>query len=69
MALRWGVACAGQICHDFLTAMATLPAGEHQVVAVAARDAQRAKDFAAMHKIPVAYASYKELAANKDVGE
>ncbi|XP_034254346.1 trans-1,2-dihydrobenzene-1,2-diol dehydrogenase-like [Thrips palmi] len=67
MALRWGVACAGQICHDFLTAMGTLPAGDHQVVAVAARDMQRAKDFAALHKIPVAYASYEELAANKDV--
>jgi len=67
MALRWGIACAGQICHDFVTAMATLPPGEHQVVAVAARDKQRAKDFAKLHKIPVAYGSYEELATNKDV--
>lgn len=67
MALRWGIACAGQICHDFATAVATLPPGEHELVAVAARDLQRAEAFARLHHIPLAYASYESLAANKDI--
>lgn len=67
MALRWGIACTGQVCHDFLTALATLPPGEHEVVAVAGRDPQRTKDFAKLHKIPEAYGSYEQLATNRDI--
>lgn len=40
-----------------------------QVVAVAARDLSRAKEFALKHDIPKAYGSYEELAKDPNVGE
>jgi predicted dehydrogenase len=40
---------------------------EVDVVAVASRDALRAKDFAAKHHIPKAYGGYAELLADPDV--
>ncbi|GLH11941.1 Trans-1,2-dihydrobenzene-1,2-diol dehydrogenase [Gryllus bimaculatus] len=67
MATRWGIASAGKISHDFVTALATLPADEHTVVAVAARQIERAKEFADLHKIPKAYGSYEELAADEEI--
>ncbi|XP_023088474.1 trans-1,2-dihydrobenzene-1,2-diol dehydrogenase [Piliocolobus tephrosceles] len=42
-------------------------APEHQVVAVAARDLSRAKEFAQKHDIPKAYGSYEELAKDPNV--
>lgn len=68
MATRWGLASAGKISHDFATALATLPDGEHTVVAVAARDLSRAKDFAKLHRIEKAYGNYQDLANDSDVG-
>ncbi|KAL7870877.1 hypothetical protein SRHO_G00083740 [Serrasalmus rhombeus] len=41
MATRWGICGAGKISHDFSVAMKTLPAGEHQITAVAARSLLR----------------------------
>src|ERR1044072_2808318 len=38
-----------------------------EVVAVAARDLSRARDFAAEHSIPMAFGSYAELIARDDV--
>lgn len=69
MATRWGIVGAGKISHDFVTAVNSLPKSEHQLVAVSARDAQRAKDFAKLHNIPSAYGSYTELANDKNVGK
>jgi dihydrodiol dehydrogenase / D-xylose 1-dehydrogenase (NADP) len=69
MATRWGIASAGKISHDFVTALSTLPLEEHRVVAVAAQQLDRAKTFAAEHNIPNAYGSYEELAKDADVGE
>jgi dihydrodiol dehydrogenase / D-xylose 1-dehydrogenase (NADP) len=69
MATRWGIASAGKICHDFVTALSTLSPDDHQVVAVAAQQLFRAKTFAAEHNIPNAYGSYEELAKNPDVGK
>nr|KAF6409590.1 dihydrodiol dehydrogenase [Rousettus aegyptiacus] len=68
MALRWGIVSAGLICSDFTTMLRTLPRSEHQVVAVAARDLSRAKEFARKHDIPKAYGSYEELAKDPNVG-
>lgn len=68
MATRWGIASAGKISHDFTTALATLSDKEHQVVAIAARDLVRAKNFAKLHKIRKSYGSYEELAKDPDVG-
>ncbi|XP_067408340.1 trans-1,2-dihydrobenzene-1,2-diol dehydrogenase-like [Emydura macquarii macquarii] len=67
MATRWGICSAGRISHDFLVALKTLPAEEHQVVAIAARDLARAQEYAQKHGIPRAYGSYEELARDPHV--
>lgn len=67
MATRWGICSAGRISHDFLVALRTLPATEHQAVAIAARDLTRAQEYAEKHGIPRAYGSYEELAQDPDV--
>lgn len=66
--LRWGIASAGKISHDFVTALRSLPATEHDVVAVAARQLPRARDFAKLHEIKNAYDDYAQLALDKDIG-
>lgn len=65
--LRWGIVSAGKISHDFVTALSTLPANEHQMIAVAARQLSRAQDFAKLHKIKKAYDDYEKLALDKDI--
>ncbi|XP_067001941.1 trans-1,2-dihydrobenzene-1,2-diol dehydrogenase [Anabrus simplex] len=67
MATRWGIASAGKISHDFVTALSTLPSEEHVVVAVAARQLERAQEFAKLHKISKAYGSYEELAKDNNI--
>jgi dihydrodiol dehydrogenase / D-xylose 1-dehydrogenase (NADP) len=63
---RWGVAGAGNISHDFVTALSNAT-DRHTVVAVAARSIDRAKEFASMHDIPTHYGEYKSLAADANV--
>lgn len=67
MALKWGIAAAGKISHDFVTALGTLSDGDHEVVAVAARDQKRAAQFAQLHAIAAAYGSYEALANDANV--
>nr|CAD7457119.1 unnamed protein product [Timema tahoe] len=67
MATRWGIASAGKISHDFVAALSILPLTEHVVVAVAARQLNRAQDFATLHNIKAAYGSYEELAKDPNV--
>lgn len=67
MATRWGIASVGLISTDFVLALGTLPASEHQVVAAAARDLSRAQAFAAEHGISRSYGSYEELAKDPEV--
>ncbi|XP_048473606.1 trans-1,2-dihydrobenzene-1,2-diol dehydrogenase [Rhincodon typus] len=67
MATRWGICGSGRISHDFMVALKTLPASEHQAVAVASRDSSRSREFAERHQIPKSYGSYRELAADPDV--
>lgn len=67
MALRWGIVSAGLISSDFVSALDTLPSDEHSVVAIAARDIDRAGDFAKKFNIPKAYGTYLELARCPDV--
>ncbi|XP_067624806.1 trans-1,2-dihydrobenzene-1,2-diol dehydrogenase-like isoform X2 [Eurosta solidaginis] len=62
MALRWGIVSAGNISHDFAVALSTLPTTDHKLAAVAARQKERAEEFAKLHEIPNAFGSYKELA-------
>ncbi|KYQ47851.1 Trans-1,2-dihydrobenzene-1,2-diol dehydrogenase [Trachymyrmex zeteki] len=65
--LRWGIASAGKISHDFVTALRSLPADEHDVIAVAARQLSRAKDFAKLHEIKTVYDDYEKLGLNKNI--
>lgn len=67
MALRWGIAAAGKISNDFVSALTTLDDKHHTVVAVAARDLNRATEFANRFEISSAYGSYKELAGDENV--
>ncbi|MEQ2257155.1 hypothetical protein ILYODFUR_031687 [Ilyodon furcidens] len=67
MATRWGICSAGKISHDFTVALKTLPAEDHQVVAVAARKLEDAQEFARKHSISRAYGSYEELARDPEV--
>ena len=69
MATRWGICGAGKICHDFTSAVGTLPKSEHKIVAVASRDLSRSNDFAKLHGITNAYDQYQDLANDKDVGK
>jgi dihydrodiol dehydrogenase / D-xylose 1-dehydrogenase (NADP) len=66
--LRWGIASAGKISNDFCSALTTLPADDHKVVAVAARSEGSAKDFAELFGIPSFYGGYEKLAADPNVG-
>ncbi|KAJ7985969.1 hypothetical protein DPEC_G00345970 [Dallia pectoralis] len=67
MATRWGICSTGRISHDFTIALKTLPPGDHQIVAVAARKLQDAQEFAKKHSIPKAYGSYEELAGDPEI--
>jgi predicted dehydrogenase len=64
--LRLGILGAARIAPSSVIRPAA-QSTEVDVVAVAARDAQRAKDFAAKHHIAKAYAGYAELLADPDV--
>lgn len=65
--LRWGIASAGKISHDFTTAVGTLPTSEHQVVAVATRKRPDAEKFATLHGIATAHGGYEALAKDPHV--
>ncbi|GAU99711.1 hypothetical protein RvY_10670 [Ramazzottius varieornatus] len=65
--LKWGIVAAGKISNDWAAALASLPKEEHQMVAIAARDAGRAADFAKTFNIPKSYGSYAELAKDPNV--
>ena len=47
--------------------MDNLPVPQHRKVAVAARDAEKAKEFSQAHKFEKSYGSYKQLAEDEDV--
>lgn len=69
MALKWGIVTTGLIAHDFVNALSSLPANEHEVVAVAARNKSKAEEFAATHGIPRAYEGYESIAKDPEVGK
>ena len=63
--LRWGFMGAGKIAGTFAAALAQLPG--HELVAVGARDADRAHRFAAEHGAARGYATYEQVAADDQV--
>ncbi|MFZ4395917.1 MAG: Gfo/Idh/MocA family protein [Kiritimatiellia bacterium] len=62
---RWGILAPGTIAHKFAAGIQALPDAE--LVAVGSRALERAQDFAAKYRIPRAYGSYQELAADAQV--
>jgi predicted dehydrogenase len=62
--IRWGILGAGHIAQSFVRDFPLLQNAE--LVAIAARDKDKAKVFAAAHNIPVAY-SYDELYMSNEV--
>ncbi|CAH1978968.1 unnamed protein product [Acanthoscelides obtectus] len=67
MALRWGVAGAGRISHDFVTAVQSAYPKDHKFTAVAARSQESASKFAEEHDIPKGYEGYAKLASDPEV--
>ena len=65
--LRWGIIGAGNVAHDFATALRTLPNSEHKLTAIASRSLQRAQEFAALHNASKAYGSYKSMLEEGEV--
>lgn len=68
MATRWGCVGAGFISSDFFTAIKdNLSASDHEFVAIAARDLDRAQKYADNLGFKKAYGSYDELINDPDV--
>ncbi|XP_040169262.1 trans-1,2-dihydrobenzene-1,2-diol dehydrogenase-like [Anopheles arabiensis] len=65
--LRWAIVSAGTISHDFACAVSTLPAADHQLVAVGARGLENARKFAELHGIPRFYEGYEAIAKDPEV--
>jgi predicted dehydrogenase len=63
--VRWGILGAGAVAATVGTAIAA--ASDSEVVAVGARDAGRAAEFAHTHGIARSYGSYAELVADPDL--
>ena len=63
--IRWGIVSAGRIANTFAKDAALVP--NATVVAVAARDSESAKSFAATHKIPRSYGGYDDLFADAEI--
>mmetsp|Transcript_17931 Transcript_17931/g.37373 ORF Transcript_17931/g.37373 Transcript_17931/m.37373 type:complete len:389 (+) Transcript_17931:39-1205(+) len=63
--LRWGILSAGRISSDYVKAMHLVP--EAEPIAVAARSASKAQEFADSHNIPKTFGNYHDLIRNPDV--
>ncbi len=63
--IKWGIISTGHISNKFAKALSILPQAE--LIAVASRNLDKAKAFAKEHNIAKAYASYKELAEDKNI--
>jgi predicted dehydrogenase len=63
--VRWGVLSTALINDKVLAGARLSP--DVEVLAVASRDADRAREYAATHGIPRAYGSYESLLADPDV--
>lgn len=66
MALKWGFAGGSRIAHDYMNALGTLPAGQHEVVAIAEpilMEQALCKQF----NVPKCYSTFLELAQDPNV--
>ena len=67
MQLRWGICSAAKISNDFCVGLSTLPAADHKIVAIAARNKDSAQKFAKIHNIETVYGGYDNLANDKNI--
>ncbi|EDW28858.1 GL19399 [Drosophila persimilis] len=65
--LKWGIAAAGRITQDFVTALNTIEKSQHVVVAIADVDGPRAQEFAQRNQIPRHYDGFDALALDREV--
>ncbi|TDG47806.1 hypothetical protein AWZ03_005760 [Drosophila navojoa] len=65
--LNWGIAAAGRITQDFVTALSTIPNSRHAVLAVADVEGSRAQEFAQRNQIPRHYDGFEALSLDKEV--
>ena len=65
---RWGIVCAGKLSSDFTNALSVLDKTEHSVTAIGARNAGRAKDFAAKFGIENTFGDYDSMAKSDCFG-
>ena len=63
--LRWGLIGCGRVSHDFAQALKHVKTAS--IVACAAREIDRAKEFAAKHGVKQAYGDYDAMLKNPDV--
>lgn len=68
MAISWGILDISLISHDFVTALETLPRGQHKIMAVAGTDKTKLNEFAELHKIDTIYDNFEGLATDNDTG-
>ncbi len=63
--IRWGILSTARIAHQFAEDFAWV--NNDQLMAVASRSQQAAREFAAHHGIPTAHAGYARLYADPDI--
>ena len=63
--LRWGILGAGNISSQWVRSLQACPGAE--VAAVAARDPERAEQFADRHSIPEAFGNYSDMVHSPNV--
>lgn len=63
--LRWGILSTARINRALLPPLAA--SARNELVAVASRDADRARAYAELHGIPRSYGSYEELLASPEI--
>jgi predicted dehydrogenase len=63
--IKWGIISTGHISQKFAEALAILPQAE--LVAVASRTEEKAKEFSKKYNVSKAYPTYQELADDPDI--
>ena len=63
--LNWGIIGSGNISSQWVKSLQPVPGSN--IVAIAAREQEKAQQFADRHDIPNAYGSYEELLASDEV--
>lgn len=67
--VRWGIVTAGKISSDFVNAIHSHPDKDMVVAAVAARNIDKATEFAKTYNIPQVFGSYQALAVSDTFGK